>query len=191
MFAPWLIPEITRSGRSGNNLCSATITASAGVPSTAQCRSRFACTTIGRRNVNDCAAPLCSANGATILTVAKSSNASASTRSPSAPYPSSFVSRTLGILALLAGTRAASFRGFLFYRVEVFVYIATNWRQREFPAICQIKIALYKRRLPVQLFLGHFVVHAFVFVGQISQQFVQIQSERRCVLFIVEAELFL
>src|SRR5882724_1565198 len=91
------MPEITRSGFSGSKRCNATITASAGGPSTAQCRGLFGCTTIGRRSVSDCAVPLCSAKGATTLTVAKSSNACCSARNPSAPYPSSFVRRMCAI----------------------------------------------------------------------------------------------
>ena len=58
------------SGFSGKSLCSATITQSAGVPSMAHSRSPIAWQTIGCRSVSDCAAPLCSRLGATMLTVA-------------------------------------------------------------------------------------------------------------------------
>src|SRR5579885_3513888 len=87
------MPEITRSGFCGSNLCSATITQSAGVPSTAQCRSATRWHTMGWRSVSDCAAPLRSVLGATMLTSARSASASAKAHNPGALYPSSLVSR--------------------------------------------------------------------------------------------------
>src|SRR5438552_13942589 len=81
------------SGFSGKSLCSATITQSAGVPSMAHSCSAILLQTMGCRSVSDCAVPLCSRLGATMLTVANPSSAAASARNPSAWYPSSFVRR--------------------------------------------------------------------------------------------------
>src|SRR5215470_7962428 len=88
------------SGGSDSNLCSATITQSAGVPSIAHSFSAIRWHTIGCRNVKDCAAPLRSQLGATICTSAKSFISSASARNPSARYPSSFVNNTRGFFTL-------------------------------------------------------------------------------------------
>ena len=88
------------SGRSGSNLCSATITQSAGVPSMAHSFSAILWQTMGCRSVNDCAAPLRSQLGATIATCANSRNSSASARNPTAWYPSSFVNNTFGFFTI-------------------------------------------------------------------------------------------
>src|SRR5487761_1333082 len=96
-FPPRLTPEITRSGRFGSNLFSARIIASAGVPSTAHSRSATCSQKIGWRRVKDCAAALRSRAGATIVTAPALASPCASTRSPGAKMPSSFVTKMFGM----------------------------------------------------------------------------------------------
>ena len=69
MFGPWLIPENTKSGRSGISACIASITQSVGVPSTCHAPSGRRCGRSGRCSVREWLVPLCSRSGATTVTL--------------------------------------------------------------------------------------------------------------------------
>src|SRR5262249_57448103 len=92
-FEPWLMPETTSTGGSGNSPSTPRFTQSDGVPLTANRRSPNRSTRSGRWSVSACPTALCSRSGAITYTSPTDSSAPASTASPAACMPSSLVTR--------------------------------------------------------------------------------------------------
>ena len=89
------MPLTITSGRCGQNSEIPSLTASAGLPSTAHPRlllpSKISLAVSGVKKVIACPTPLCSVDGATTLTVARRRMARSMAARPGAKMPSSFV----------------------------------------------------------------------------------------------------
>src|SRR5262245_44449730 len=93
MLGPWLTPENTKSGRSGNKAPSASSTQSVGVPSTWYDPSGRRAGRRGRCIVRLWEVPLCSRSGAMTVTSPTVWHTSASRERPGARIPSSLETR--------------------------------------------------------------------------------------------------
>src|SRR5215471_11944712 len=91
MFWPWFTPLSTKSGRSGINASSESMTQSVGVPSTCQRRSPRFTGRSGWCSVREWLVALCSRSGATTVTSPSGSAAVTRHSIPCAKMPSSFV----------------------------------------------------------------------------------------------------